>query len=282
METGRKFMVAQNKEQSKRNIKLSIQVSLNGLSFCALSPSDNKILFFRDILFPKKLNPIQILEKIENVYEQEDFLRNENCEVTAVFLNELYSLVPERFYKEENASDYLKFNTKILENDYVAQDHLPEKGMVNVYIPYTNINNFFFEKYGEFEYRHSMTVLVDDLLNRNQDDQQTRMYLNCYPGGYDLIVTKEGSLLLANSFKCKTREDFIYYLLFTVEQLQLDPTTLKLILLGKIAENSDYYQIAYTYIKEIKFLETSFGFIFAGKDEPPKAYQHYTLLKTLQ
>ena len=275
-------MVTPNRDLKNEKIKLSIQVSLNGLSFCALSSEEKRILFFKDVQFPKALNPLQLLQKIEDIYEQEFFLQEQNLEVIVIFQNELYSLVPERFFKEENASDYLKFNTKILENDFVAQDHLPDSQMVNVYIPYTNVNNFFFEKYGEFEYRHNLSVLVEDFLKQNIHDDETKIYFNCYKGGYDVIVIKEGKLLLTNSFKCKTKEDFIYYLLFVIEQLHLDPESLQLIFLGKIIEDSDYYRMAFTYIRKITFLETSFGFIFTGKDEPPKGYQFFPLLKTLQ
>ncbi|GAB2772011.1 DUF3822 family protein [Salinimicrobium soli] len=272
-----------NKENEQKRIKLSIQVSLNGLSFCALVPEEKRIIFFKEIHFPKKLNPIQVLEQIENVYEQEKFLQEETPEVIVLFSNELFSLVPQKLFSEEQASDYLKFNTRILETDYVAQDQLETAEMVNVYIPYTNINNFFFEKYGEFEYRHCISVLTEAFLEMSDpEDREVKVYLNCYTGGYDLIIIKAGKLLLANSFQSRTKEDFIYYLLFTAEQLDLDPTTFRLFLLGKITRDSDYYQIAYTYVKEVEFLDPVFGYLFSGKEEVPNGRKNYALLKALQ
>ena len=275
-------MVTPNKNLNTKNIKLSIQVSLNGLSFCALSQEEKRMLFFRDIVFQKKLNPIQVLQQIEKIYEQEDFLQRRDLEVMVLFSNDLYSLVPEKLFREENASDYLKFNTRILENDFVAQDHLEDLGIVNVYIPYTNINNFFFEKYGEFEYRHCVSILAEEFLKQNRNSVEgTKAYLNCYPGGYDLVVIQKNELLLANSFKCKTKEDFIYYLLFTAEQLEMDTSEFELILLGKIVEDSDYYKIAYTFVKEISFLKTSFKYLYSAQGEPPKGSMHYTLFKSV-
>jgi len=276
-------MVTQSRQINYDNIKLSIQVSLNGLSFCALSKDEKRIVFFRDILFSRKLNPAQVLQQIEKQYEQEPFLSSGNPEVIVLFSNELYSLVPTEFFEEENASEYLKYNTKILETDYVAKDDIVSAEIVNVYIPYTNINNFFFDRYGEFEYRHSVSVLAEEFQIQNRFQKEgTRVYLNCFPGGYDLLVYQQGKLILANSFNCNSREDFIYYLLFCAEQLDLDPSSFELILLGRIRENSDYYEIAYTYVKEIKFLQSSFGYIFNGKEEPPKGYMHYTLFKALE
>ncbi|NJW52575.1 DUF3822 family protein [Salinimicrobium sp. CDJ15-91] len=262
---------------------MSIQVSLNGLSFCGLSVPERRIIFFKDLLFTRKLSPAQVLQEIEKLYEQEPFLRQEDPEVVVLFSNELYNLVPQAFFNEEHASEYLKYNTKILETDYVAHDEVTVAKMVNVYIPFTNINNFFFEKHGEFEYRHCVSVLAAEFQIQNKyQTAGTRVYLNCFPGGYDLLVFQQGKLQLANTFKCATKEDFIYYLLFTAEQLDLDPSRFELILLGRIKERSDYYEIAYNYVKEIKFLDTSFGFIFASKEEPPKGYMHYPLFKVLE
>ena len=272
-----------NKEQDQKRIKLSIQVSLNVLSFCALSPDEKRILFFKDVTFAKKLNPIQTLGRIEKVYEQEEFLQQENLDVIILFSNDLFSLVPQKLFAEEQASEYLKFNTRILETDFVAYDELEKAEMVNVYIPYTNINNFFFEKHGEFEYRHSISVLTEALLkDSDPEDKEVKAYVHCYAGGYDLFIIQEGKLLLANTFKSKTKEDFIYYLLFTAEQLDLDPHSLNLFLLGRITKNSDYYQIAYTYVRNIEFLDPVFGYLFSGKQEVPNGRFNFALLKALQ
>lgn len=269
-------------KQVENNLKLSIQVSLDGLSFCALDQSGQKIVFFRDLVFPRKLNPIEVLEEIEKVYEEETFLSTRPREVEVLFSNELYSIVPEKFFNEKNASDYLKFNTKILTTDFVAQDYLRHK-LVNVYIPYTNINNYFFDTYGEFQYRHCLSVLVDELLSMNEDQKDAnKVYLNSTAAGYDLVVISNGELLLANSFHCETKEDFIYYLLFTAEQLDLDPHSLELVLLGRIMEESDTYKIVYNYVRNIEILDITFGFSFEAESKPPKAYQHFTLLKSVQ
>lgn len=275
-------MVTPSKNQNTSNIKLSIQVSLDGLSFCALSTVDKKIVYFKNVAFKKKLNPFDVLREVETVYQSESFLKEEKFDVTVLFSNDLYSLVPEKFFQEDNASDYLKFNTRILENDYVAHDVIPRHDIVNVYVPYTNINNFFFEQYGEFEYRHCLSILVNAFMEKNEtNDKKPQVYINFNTGSFDLIAIKKHTLLLANTFSIQSPEDFIYYILFTAEQLELDPESLDLILLGKITSESEFYDIAYRYIRHVRFLNHSFGFSFTGQNEPPKASENYTLLKAL-
>jgi hypothetical protein len=61
--------------------------------------------------------------------------------------------------------------------------------LVNVYIPYTNITNFFFDKYGEFEYRHSSSVLlVEEILKAGRNVRDQKPSLNTYNGYYDLVI----------------------------------------------------------------------------------------------
>jgi hypothetical protein len=45
-------------------------------------------------------------------------------EVVLLFSHELYTFVPKEFFIEDEASNYLKFSTKILKTDVVAHDQL--------------------------------------------------------------------------------------------------------------------------------------------------------------
>jgi hypothetical protein len=62
---------------------------------------------------------------------------------------------------------------------------------------------------------------------------------------------------LFNSFEYQTPEDFIYYLLFTAEQLSLNPEIFQLELLGTITRNDPYYAMAYKYIRNVSFFDVS-------------------------
>lgn len=257
METGHNLMVSEiTSKQDQNNLKLSILVRLDGLSFCILDTISGNILWYKKSGFPKEHNPVKALEEIEAIYNQEKILHRNFTEVTLLFSNELYSPVPSEYFIEEEASTYLKFNTKILGTDVVESDRVnPE--IVNVYIPYTNITNYIFDRYGEFEFKHSVSELINAALQLNAPGEITA-YLNNYTGYYDLVIVKDGELLLCNTFNYETPEDFIYYLLFTAEQLELNPAEFKLILLGNISREMAEYEIAYTYIKNIEMLEPDF------------------------
>lgn len=235
-------------------LKLSIQVSLNGLSFCILNSKDKKIVFYKKVVFEQQLDPVKLLGQIELEYEKEKALQQAVSEIKLLFYNSLYTLVPLELFSEDQASNYLKFNAKILQTDFITYDEIEPANAVSVYIPYANITNYFFDRYGEFEYKHSISVLIENLLAREKES--TKVYLHNQAGCYDLVVIENGKLLFCNSFTYDTPEDFLYYLLFSAEQLSLDPLKFELLLLGDIDKDSDLYKMAYTYIQNISFLPT--------------------------
>ncbi len=270
-------------ETTKKNIhskKLSIQVSLNGLSFCILDQSKDRIIYFKRIDFDKQLDPIKVLSKIELTYEKEKELNQAVDEVVVLFTNSLFSLVPEEIFDEDNAASYLKFNTKILKTDFIAFDKI-HPDIINVYIPYANITNYFFDKYGEFEYRHSLSVLIESLLKQPKDMDGPKVFLHSHLDTYELVIIENQKLLFANSFKFDTKEDFLYYLLFTAEQLNLEPNEFELIMMGDITKDSEEYNFAWNYIRNISFMGPFNSYHFQTANKPEKELSEYLLIKSL-
>jgi len=49
------------------------------------------------------------------------------------------------------------------------------------------------------------------------------MFVNLDNKHFEIVVIANNKLILYNSFKYQTKEDYIYYILFTAEQLELNP-----------------------------------------------------------
>ncbi|MCP9200707.1 DUF3822 family protein [Gramella sp. GC03-9] len=266
-------------KETNSNNKLSIQVSLNGLSFCILDKENSKIDFFKSIQFDRQLDPVKLLERIEKTYESNEELQQPVTEVSLIFNNSLFSLVPKELFDEDNASNYLKFNTRILKTDYIAHDSIRDE-IVNIYIPYANITNYFFEKYGEFEYKHSLSVLIESLLELPKE-ANPRVYLHAGRHSYDLVIIENGKLIFANSFDYETPEDFLYYLLFTAEQLELNPQTFDLVLLGRITRESKEYKLTWNYVRNISFMGPFHSYDFENDSNTANELSEYLLIKSL-
>ena len=83
------------------------------------------------------------------------------------------------------------------------------------------------------------------------------MYVHVGMNYFDLVVTQQNELKLYNRFKYQTKEDFIYYILFTAEQLGLNPEQFDCKFMGNIKKNDPFYDIAYKYIRNISLLSSN-------------------------
>jgi len=162
-------------------------------------------------------------------------------------------------------NEYLQFNLKVLKNDFITYDVIEIAEIVNVYIPLIHINNFLFEKFGSYEYKHSSTVLIESLLKETHNSDATHFYVNVENDIFQILILKNKKVTFFNTFGFKTREDFIYYILFVIEQLQMNPEEIKLTFLGDIDKESELYEIAYKYIKNINFFQPNYNIPAAFK-----------------
>lgn len=261
------------------NLELSIQISLSGLSFCVLDSNSKTILDIKSITFKSKKTPTTLLDAVKHLFNTEESLKQLFNKINIIHVNAWSVLVPKPLFKEEALADYLKFNTKILKTDFISFDNISQNDSVNVYIPFTNINNFIFDKFGRFNYKHSSTVLIEQLLTFEKHSNTPKVYINISELHFDIIAIKNGELLIYNTFEYETKEDFIYYLLFTLEQLQLNPETIDVLFLGEVNKDSECYQIAYNYIRNVSFGNRMDTFTFA--ETPATNYSNFTLIKSL-
>ncbi len=259
---------------------LSIQVSLSGLSFCILNRTSNIVEFLVNKSFDKNANPYEALEQLKKALGTHPELSSSFSSVVIIYQNELSNLVPKSFFDENQLADYLKFSSKILKSDFISHDEVAVNEAVNVYVPYMNINNFIFDTFGVFEYKHASTILIDTILQEKREHEGTVMYLNFNANHFELIAIKDKKLHLYNSFEYTTKEDVIYFLLFTIEQLNFDPETVKLKLMGLIEKDDDVYAMIYNYVRFVDFYKPNYNFEFSTESNPLQTYHNGIILNS--
>ena len=253
--------ISSNTAESTANkfLRLSIQVSLNGLSFCLLDTVANTVTTSDQTVFHKELTPFQTLAELKTLLERNDIHQSKYDEVVVIHRNNLFSLVPRPLFNKAEMANYLKFNAKILATDLIAFDEIEEHDFVNVFVPFVNINNYIYELFGEFVYKHHGTVMVQSLLNEKSNTKTPVCYAYISEQQLDITVIRNKKLMLFNNFEFTTKEDFLYYLLFTMEQLQLEPETVQLRLFGDVEEGDHIYNLCYNYVKHISIFAPSYN-----------------------
>jgi hypothetical protein len=237
--------------------KLSLQVTLNGFSFCTIDTLSNKIVALKEIDFndfPKSSKVEDHYLKAFNDYSE---LKEKYDEIIVLHDSNLDTFVPNALFDEEFLGSYLQYNTKVFETDFFAFDALPNYEINHVFIPFVNINNYLLDQFPTFNYKHINTILVSKLLELSKNIDEKQVFVHFSKNKFEIVIIQNQKLLLFNSFDFATKEDFIYYLLFTTEQLNLNPEHFKVQLLGLISEDSELFEIAFKYVRNVSLLDVS-------------------------
>lgn len=280
METGLKTIQKSNSLTTHKSKVLSIQISLSGLSFCILNKQYNTIEYLKSVFFEKKATPFETLERLITALNTNTIFEQNFSNVLLIYQNELSSFVPKPLFDENNSADYLKFNAKILNTDFIVYDEIEINDSVNVFVPYININNYIFDRFGAFEYKHASTILIESLLEKETSSKDTKMYVNVSKTHFEIIVIEKGELLFYNTFEYLTKEDFIYFILFTVEQLELNPETLPVLLMGEILKDDDLYEVVYKYIRFVEFVQPFHHYKFGERQQPKTGHNNFVILNS--
>ncbi len=223
---------------------------MNGLSFSIVNTYSQQVEKAKSYSFQHSISLSELSTEVEKLILENHLRDYVYEEVIAIHDNALFNVVPSALFNKDNLSDYLKFNTALLPNDIASYDSIPEWELQTVYIPYTNINNVLIDNFGAFEYVHISTVILKALM-QEPGKKDTSAYLYVNNSTALLVLFKNNRLELINHYEISNEDDLTYYVLFALEQSQIDPSVLSLKILGGIEEGDSYYGRLYTFIREV-------------------------------
>ena len=167
--------------------KLSIQVSLNGLSFCVLDSIGKTITNCKELSFGRELTPFEVQKELKSFLRDNAIEDYAFSDVVVVHRNNLFSLVPQALFDKKEVANYLKFNAKILANDLIEYDEISSYDLVNVYVPFSNINNFIYELFGEFNFYHHGSIMIQAVLAAHKISAEEICYVYLSEGEMDVV-----------------------------------------------------------------------------------------------
>ena len=81
------------------------------------------------------------------------------------------------------------------------------------------------------------------------------MFLNIGDKNIDITHFNKGKIIFYNSFEFSNNEDVLYYLLYCLNELNLDTKKILVSCMGQITIESALYELLYTYIQNIEILD---------------------------
>ncbi|MDX9882429.1 MAG: DUF3822 family protein [Prolixibacteraceae bacterium] len=249
---------------------LSIQIGLDGFSFCILDTIQKKYVLLQH--FPLAVKKSQFLTgKIREIYDREEVL-NKQFKSVAIGYNDLKAtIIPSSFSTGGELQQIISLNQPTERNEEIAACHVKSFSHDIVFSYPQELRAFLDSKYPEYHFFHSAYPLLNAVMQQKGKAAKTAvLYFN---KKYFHIILLEKSIRLFNSFFYKTENDFLYHTLHICKNLSFDAEKDEVLVGGMVAGDSDYIRQLKKYLLHVRMLKPDQDFHYSYTFE--KTPGHY-------
>lgn len=259
--------------QKKGHLHQFIQVSSSKLISAYFDNLNNEFVGLTDYTLSEELNWNSAYKTLEQLLPQAEFQQAKK--VSLCIADSLYTLVPLALFDEKELETYLNFNHSVDEKEALQFSYsiVESLSTVIVYAIPRTIHYLLKAKLPLFNSFHLGFPLLESTLL--QSKAENNLFLHIQNRRFEIIYAPLHKLHYFNSFQYKNAEDLIYFLLYAMEQLNLDQEVINLIVLGEIEKESQVYELLYRYIKNVNLAKRTENIRFSKVlSEIPSQYYY--------
>ncbi|MBS1765691.1 MAG: DUF3822 family protein [Bacteroidetes bacterium] len=261
-----------------RSMNLFLQCGTDFFTAAVLDTDRNKYVALLDYRFPYPMDTRDLRERILDIIEQNKTLLDNRYEsVSLSFCGFKNTLLPDAFFNADKMELLFSTNHPLADDETLLFDNLRRISGKNLYAVPEKLYHFFTSYYSNLSVFHGATSFIEGLLTQHKNTTGKVVTINVQGRNFEMVVNSGGDLEYYNRFNYQTAEDFMYYLVFVYEQLELNPETDTLMIAGTIEKNSTLLALIRKYIRNTQFVQRpSFCFYSYGFDDVASHY-HFSL-----
>jgi len=271
-------------QQQTERYRLSVRIAADGISFCLADPDRNtytQLASFENSGYSgiRRLEKETVDEMFEDVISLHPWLRGKFASVNILFEDCRFTLLPLPLFDETSYESIYAFNfTKTL-GDEVLYTPLPVSDAVLIFGVPEGLVDSLKKRYPVVRFFHSNFPLLTAFINKFRNiDNQGSVLANFRNGALDVLILYERKLQLLNSYSCKTDEDVLYFLVFAIEQMGLNPETVELHLSGIIERDSKLHILINKYVRNVRLINRNDDFRYCYAFERIEGHHFFNLL----
>jgi hypothetical protein len=242
-------------EKKTTSYQLLLQIGVNDIQVAIHDKQQNKYIALEKYVVSNTDNFEALTDLFDILLKESKLIDHVFQSVICLIVSNLSTLVPSALFEEDKKEMYLNFNSSLAEHEVIMTDEIKSLDAKNIFAIPASLKTKLNHKYSNVKYHHASSALIDTLTANNKNQTGKKIYIHIESTHFEILLIEGKNLIFYNSFNYHSTEDFIYYVLFVFEQLQLNPEKTETILLGEVEKSSALYTLTNKYIRNIKFAE---------------------------
>lgn len=184
------------------------------------------------------------------------------------------ALVPQALWSDDTEEALYRLSYPLSAGDHLHRNLLQHLESYAIFPAELYLERGLKEHYPEAQIVHTATPFLEGFLVQFREEEEPVMLTEVDAQRMTVSVLKKGKLQLYNTFRYRSREDFLYYLLFVGEQGGMNPNRHRFYFSGFIYRHSELFHLVQKYIREAELVPRlpQFNYSPALKEAPQHLY----------
>jgi hypothetical protein len=228
----------------------SIRLSADGFSVL-ISDAGYSPVLLKHFSYPHKLHSGELLAESKRILEEGSLLSFEG-ETVLILDSMAVTLVPNHFYKEAQSREMLEKVCHLEASDRVGDRIVKNRTGHLLYGIPEHMDELAGSFAGETKILHTSECLISlsDQV-KSSDHQRGAVMAEVQDNTLDILVIKEDRIRLLNRYMLNDPSDFIYHVLNTMKQLDLDRESIPVYLSGIIHDEHELFGLLGKYARNV-------------------------------
>ncbi|GAB3815471.1 DUF3822 family protein [Pontibacter rugosus] len=235
---------------------LYISLSQKAIRLAVADTARNKFVVLEDYELITVFTPLQVAEQLRLIAQENTFLQSSDWGLVRVAVsNQQFTLVPETLYDPSHQFDYLRLHAELnpLQDVVFTYRHSGLEA-INIFAVDTGVQQAMQDLFPaqNLQYIHQTSALIRSILHVTPRTTLRSMYAFVERNLVTLLVVGPAGLEFCNVFHYASPEDFIYFIIFVMQEQKMNPEQETLTIWGDITHDSSLFNILQKYIRQIK------------------------------
>ena len=231
---------------------LSIQAGLDGLSFTIFDPSKSKYIALKHWAFGEEIPEYKYPDTLNKLLNEDEFLQKEFMSIFCIWNNSRTTLLPSVLFEKGEIRQYFEFNQVLNDLDELHAELIKSLDAYLIFPIHHEISNVFIKQYPALKFFNQAIPFIEYTMHHHDAATDT-VHLNMYDNFFDIIVMRNKSLILHNTFNYRYIQDLAYFVMNVYDKVSLDPGKVPVFISGRVEKNSDKINHLRKFIKTIRF-----------------------------
>ncbi len=171
--------------------------------------------------------------------------------VIVSILNKDFTIVPEAYSNSNDLKEFLSFSSGITDVKNPVTHSI--KNVKFCYAFEQELTQVLEKIFSHAIIKHAGAI-NNELFFSNHSLVNANLFLTVNDGLIEIAAKEKNDLLFYNVFNYENNEDILYYLLFMMEQFNLNPLQIKVLISGQLATDDSLILSIKKYIKQVNFV----------------------------